>query len=171
MSPYLLVVFGAALIFARKIIARQLYLLILSASGGVIAVCTLAWILPKPQYIAPALITTAVITGCFLAQLLENKNRNLRRVGWLALAAAVLQILSLEFSPYPVSSPKWICHFGRSMGNTISEPRLGITLVNPHPDADWGQYWAIEEIDKTDRGRKVYLNISFQFASPERAHF
>ena len=159
MSPYLLIVFVAALFFARKIVSRQLYLLLLSAGGGVLAVCTLAWILPKPQYIAPALITTAVISGCFLAQLIEHKNRYVRRVGWVGLAAAILQILSLEFSPYPVSSPTWFCNFGRAMGNTISEPRLGITLVNPRPEVDWGQYWAMREIDKIDGGRRVYLNI------------
>ncbi|CAN5172359.1 hypothetical protein BH10CYA1_BH10CYA1_39040 [soil metagenome] len=159
MSPYLLALCVAALFFARKIVRRQLYPLLLSAGGGVLAVCTLAWILPKPQYIAPALITAAVITGCCLAQMIENKNRYVRRLSWVVLAAAVLQILSLEFSPYPVSRPTWFCNFGRSMGNSISEPRLGINLVNPRPEVDWGQYWAMREIDKKDSGRKVYLNI------------
>ena len=159
MSPYLLIAFVLALIFAGKIVTRQLYLLLLSAGGGVLAVCTLAWILPKPQYIAPAPITTAVVTACFLAQLIESKRSFVQRIGWIGLFAAVLQIVSLEFSPYPVSTPTWFANIGRSMGNTISEPRLGIALVNPRPDVDWGQYWAMQEIDKLDKGRKVYLNI------------
>ncbi|MBS1954371.1 MAG: glycosyltransferase family 39 protein [Cyanobacteria bacterium SZAS-4] len=159
MSPYLLVAFVLALVFARKIVTHQLYLLLLSAGGGVTAVCTLAWILPKPQYIAPALIMTAVVTGCFLAQMVESKQRFVQRLGWIGLVAAILQILSLEFSPYPVSTPQWFANIGRSMGNTISEPRLGITLVNARPEVDWGQYWAMQEIDKLDKGRKVYLNI------------
>lgn len=159
MSPFLLVAFVLALIFARNVVTRQLYLLLLSAAGGVVAVCTLTWILPKPQYIAPALITAAVVTGCFLAELVESEKGLVRKIGWIGLVAAVLQILSLEFSPYPVSTPKWFSDIGRSMGNTISEPRLGVTLVNPRPDVDWGQHWAMREIDKLDKGRKIYLNI------------
>jgi hypothetical protein len=75
------------------------------------------------------------------------------------MAAAFLQIISLEFAPYPISRLQWLTDFGRSSGNTISEPRLGITLVNPRPDVDWGQYWAVREIEKVDHGQKVYLNI------------
>ena len=159
MSPFLMIAFVAALFFARKIVTRQLYLLLLSAGGGVLAVSTLVWILPKPQYIAPALIMTAVVTACFLAQSIEHKNFYVRRAAIIALVAAVLQMLSLQFSPYPVSSPKWVSNFARSMGNTISEPRLGITLVNPRPEVDWGQVWAIREIDKVDKNNKVYVNI------------
>jgi Dolichyl-phosphate-mannose-protein mannosyltransferase len=159
MSPLLMAVFIAGLIFARQIVTRQLWILLLSATGGVLAVSTLSWILPKPQYIAPALITAAVVSGCYLAQLFESQNRWLKRVGWFVVAAAMLQIFSLEFTPYPVSSLQWLTDFGRAAGNTISEPRLGITLVNPRPDVDWGQYWAVREVEKVDHGKKVYLNI------------
>lgn len=159
MSPLLMAVFIVGLFAARNIVARQLYPLLFSAIGGVAAVSTLGWILPKPQYIAPALITAAVVSGCFLGLLIESRNALLKRFGWLILAAATLQIISLEFAPYPLSSPQWISNFGRAAGNTISEPRLGITFVNPRPDVDWGQYWAMREIEKVDNGRKVYLNI------------
>jgi hypothetical protein len=159
MSPLLMAVFVVALVAARQVVTRQLWILLLSALGGVLAVSTLSWILPKPQYIAPALITTAVVSGCFLGQLFESQNRWVKRAGWVVMAAAFLQIISLEFAPYPISRLQWLTDFGRSSGNTISEPRLGITLVNPRPDVDWGQYWAVREIEKVDHGQKVYLNI------------
>lgn len=159
MSPLLMALLIVALFGARKVVLRQLYPLLFSAIGGVAAVSTLGWILPKPQYIAPALITTAVVSGCFLSLLFESRNTWLKRCGWLILVAATLQTISLEFAPYPLSKPEWFSNFGRATGNTISEPRLGITFVNPRPDVDWGQYWAMREIEKVDKGRQVYLNI------------
>ncbi len=159
MSPLLMAVFVVALFAARKIIRKQLYPLLFSAVGGVLAVCTLGWILPKPQYIAPALITTAVISGCFLAQLFDNQNKWMKRAGTIILLAGIVQIFSLEFAPYPLSTPALLADFGRAAGNTIAEPRLGIVRVNARPDVDWGQYWAMREIDKMDNGKKVYLNI------------
>jgi hypothetical protein len=159
MSPLLMALFLVALVVIRRTVASNLYPLILSAVGGVLAVSTLAWILPKPQYIAPALITTAIVSGCFVARLAENPRRLVRTVGWLIVAAALAQILSLEFSPYPISQPKWLGNFARALGNNISEPRLGIILVNPRPDVDWGQYWVVKTIDKTENGNTVWLNI------------
>ncbi|MFN8551899.1 MAG: hypothetical protein U0103_10450 [Candidatus Obscuribacterales bacterium] len=160
MSPILMVVFLVGLCAARNIVFRQLYPLLFSAVGGVVAVSTLGWILPKPQYIAPALITSAVVSGCFLGLLFESRNMWMKRCGWLLLVTATLQIVSLEFAPYPISSPQWISNFGRATGNTISEPRLGITFVNPRPDVDWGQYWSMRgNREGRCRTHKVYLNI------------
>jgi 4-amino-4-deoxy-L-arabinose transferase-like glycosyltransferase len=159
MSPLLELTFVAALLTSCNLFARQLYPLLLSAVGGVLAVSTLAWILPKPQYIAPALITTAVVSGWFLARRIEHPDLLLRRAAWIVIAAAVVQIFSLEFAPYPVSQPQVLYNFARGLGNTISEPRLGITLINPRPDVDWGQYWALRTIDDVDKHKQVWLNI------------
>lgn len=159
MSPLLVAALLCAVCALGKAQWRNLYLLALSAGGGVLAVCTLTWITPKPQYIAPALISAAVITASALARLVESPNPLAKRVGLAALTAAVLQLFSLLFSPYPLAKPEWLANFGRALGNTIAEPRLGITLVNPRSPTDWGQDWTLDQIVTVDKGSPVYLNV------------
>ncbi|HEY9676814.1 MAG TPA: phospholipid carrier-dependent glycosyltransferase [Drouetiella sp.] len=159
MSPLLVAFMVGAIVFSWQTVSRQLLPVVLSAVGGVLAVSTLSWITPKMQYIAPALITCAVVSGTCLAGMFEHKSKLIRVLGGVFLVAAVAQILSLELAPYPVSQPEQLADYAKVLNNRIAEPRLGMTLVNPSPAEDWGQYWALKQVEQADKKAPVWINI------------
>ena len=159
MSPLLMACFAGALFATPRTEIRRLWPLALSALGGIAAVSTLAWIIPKPQYIAPALIGAAVLSGCFAEHIVESRLKLPRIAVYLVIIVAGLQIASLLFAPYPVSQPVWFAKLPEVLGNTIKEPRLGINRINARPAEDWGQYWSIKQIDQIEKGKPVWLNV------------
>ena len=73
----------------------RLWPLYISAASGVLSVSTLAWIFPKPQYIAPALICAAAVSGVLLALPFDSDSKIGKSCSVALLALALVQFLSL----------------------------------------------------------------------------
>jgi 4-amino-4-deoxy-L-arabinose transferase-like glycosyltransferase len=155
MTPYLLALFGCAALFLLVKLARReagaanIYPVLLSMVGGIMMACTLTWIFPRPQYAAPALVASAIVTAYMTGQMLESRKRGYVASAVTLVAAAALQFISLQFTPYPLS--------GAALANL--GPAMGGTRENPLASLDWGQEWSLRFVNDCDKGHQVYLNI------------
>jgi len=159
MSPLLLAILPSAFLTVPRTALTKLVPVGLSVLGGLLSISAVAFLFPKPQYEAPILIASAIVSGIVLCRIADSSSRLLPAFAYAYLAAAVTQILAMEFAPYPVHYPAFLSKIPSSMKAEISEPRLGFVGLNPHNTQDWGQVWAIEQIDKIDSGKQVWLNI------------
>ncbi|HEY9714701.1 MAG TPA: phospholipid carrier-dependent glycosyltransferase [Chroococcales cyanobacterium] len=180
MSPVLLAAFIASVGFLAVKMRSSFILLFSSPLIGIAAVSTLAWIFPKPQYIAPALVSFSACTGIAMARLwwagrLPVKgNDEVHGLSKRAVAAwlvpliclvAGVQMFSLLFAPYPLAQPSFLARISDRLGARIREPRLRIERINAHRAEDWGYAYVLDTIERREQGKPVWLNV--QSNSPD----
>jgi hypothetical protein len=160
MSLLLFTLFAASSLLALRRLG-QLVPLVLSAVGGVVLLSCLTWTFPLDRYASTALIACAAISGLGVSQLVgANQIPRLASVSLLILLAAAvcLQDLSFAFSPYPLRQLR-LAGLAPIFDVSLREFR-GVTITGSCPlVADWGQGWAIDAIDSTDRNKPFWLNI------------
>lgn len=120
------------------------------------------YVYPLDRYIMPSLILTALVSAVLIEKsLTEDRYKYTRLLTIPIILMALLQYLSFNFAPYPISVPNALAQLSRKLGvklNTSTFAKDG-TKDNPVPLKDWGYDWAFKTIDGVHKGLPVYLNI------------
>jgi 4-amino-4-deoxy-L-arabinose transferase-like glycosyltransferase len=166
MSPILLAGFVLYLPLLCREAHRALFPVSLSSFIGVSLISTLTWAFPSLRYDAPVLIVTAIYTGSAMSAAMKKSRAANGAV--LIIALALVQFVSFNFIPYPISQPGWLAQASEALGVRVVEAfgltdrdRRSSTVVHstPSPPEDWGQEWCIKTIDSVQGHVPVFLNI------------
>ena len=158
LSPLGCTLFVASLLAIGKEAHTKLAPLWASALIGFLLMSN--YVYPLDRYIAPSLIFAAAASAILLSTLWQSKKSILKILAGLISAALLVQYLSFNFTPYPISLPP-LTALSKLMGvklETSIYSRDG-TKENPFPFEDWGYDWALDHIKKRDGNAPVYFNI------------
>jgi hypothetical protein len=179
LTPLLLGLFLLSVVFARTLRHKQLGVLLASCFGGIGFVSTIAWAIPLERYLLPGLIGPAIYSSSLLIDLWQSSKlkiktrtseqgaeqgtvRTVNLAHGLVLALMLVfsvQFFAYNFSPYPVSGPAWLVSLPKILQFGAKDIRVSVVPGNPLPDVNWGQDWAISQIELVDHKNPVWLNV------------
>lgn len=160
MSPLLFGLFLVSVLAIKPEQHRKLIPVGLSAVIGLAMVCCIGWAMPLDRYQAPALIAVGIYTAIGLAALVASRNMLIKAGSIAVLALAVVQLISFEFCPYPISQPVVLTKLSEWLGVQVKGYRTVYPKDNPGvAGQDWGQKWIIQTIESVDSKNGCWLNL------------
>jgi hypothetical protein len=175
LTPLLLGLFVLSVLFAKPLRHKQLGVLLGSCFSGIFLVSTITWAIPLERYLLPGLIGPALYSSSLLIDLWHSSRLKIK-VGASAQAAhgvmnlahgfvlalilvLCIQFIAYNFSPYPISGPAWFVNLPQALQFGAKDIRVSVVPGNPLPDVNWGQDWAISQVEAVDHKNPVWLNV------------